>query len=75
MNGEAKNEVVRVFGLGKEAEWIERLGTEPKYENAFLFVNRMQPAPVTPILKLLLESKPEGGVKEYKLFTPVSTGL
>lgn len=75
MNVEAKNEVVRVFGLGKEAEWIERLGTEPKYENAFLFVNRMQPAPVTPILKLLLESKPEGGVKEYKLFTPVSTGL
>lgn len=75
MNVEAKNEVARVFGLGKEAEWIERLGTEPKYENAFLFVNRMQPTPTTPILKLLLEPGSQGNVKKYKLFTPVRTGL
>lgn len=75
MNTEAQKEVKQVFGLGEEADWIGRLGTEPKYENAFLFVNRMQPAPTTPILKVLLEPGTDGGYRKYKLLTPVSTGL
>jgi len=75
MSTEAQNDVKRVFGLGEEAEWIEKLGTEPKYENAFLFVNRMQPTPTTPILKVLLEPCKDSGYKKYKLLTPVSTGL
>lgn len=65
MNTDAKEEVTKIFGLEKEAEWIDSLGKEERCTNAFLFVNRMQPRAITPILKVLLD--PE---VKYKLLTP-----
>lgn len=75
MNPEAKEEMIQTFGLEKEAGWLDRLGTSSKYENAFLFINRMQPTPATPVIKVLLEPAEEGGYRKYKLFRPVSTEL
>lgn len=68
MNAEAKEVAIKAFGLEEEAEWLEKLSSNSKYGNAFLFINRMQADPVTPILKVLL--KPQ---EKYKLLTPEVT--
>lgn len=65
MNLEAKEKVIKIFGLEEETEWIEKLGKDERYTNAFLFINRMQPNAATPILKILLAPK-----VEYKLLRP-----
>ncbi len=75
MNSDSREEIAKIFGIGEEIEWLDKLGTEAKYENAFLFVNHMQARPSTPILKVLLEQYDDGAYRKYKLLTPVGTGI
>lgn len=62
---DAKNVAVKAFNLEPYQELIDTIGSSEEYQNSFVFINRMQPNSLTPILKVELE---EG--KVYKLFTP-----
>lgn len=60
-----KKIIIETFALEEEAEWLDLPGSNNKYANAFLFINKMQPVAVTPMIKVLLE---EG--KKYAIFSP-----
>lgn len=62
----AKKTVIEEFGLEDYVELLDLIGSEPEYKNCFLFVNKMQPRPVIPIVKVILK---EG--KVYKLLSAV----
>ena len=64
---EAREIVIEKFGLEDYRDILEEMPTDSKYNNSFLFINKMQPRPAVPILKVILDSG-----RKYKLFTPVA---
>jgi len=69
MNTKTRDEVAKIFGLEQDVvDCIDELSLDEKYENAFLFINRMQMKSMLPVIKVLLDKN-----VEYKLLTPVST--
>ena len=67
LNPDAKETVIKKFGLEGKRELLDSLGSDKSHEHSFLFVNNMQPNALTPILKVQFEAG-----KKYKLLTPVA---
>lgn len=57
----AKEVTIQRFALEEYASIIEQLTVDDRYENAFVFINRMQKKAAIPILKVLMD-------REAKLF-------
>lgn len=69
---DAREEVINQFDLRYLEDMIMKVGTTEEYYNSFVFVNRMQPEPLVPIIKLILdENKAKTGY--YKQFRPAET--
>lgn len=52
LNDSAKAAVAKAFDLEDVIDQVDIIGTSKEFENAFLFVNMMQPRAVTPLLKV-----------------------
>ena len=69
---DAREEVINQFDLRYLEDMIMKVGTTEEYYNSFVFVNRMQPEPLVPIIKLILdENKAKTGY--YKQFRPAES--
>ena len=63
----AMKTVIDRFGLQEYSDILEELNIDEKYENAFLFINRMEKRAATPVLKVIWNKE-----HDYKLYTPTA---
>lgn len=64
---DARESVVEKFGLERYEEVLEEMTIDSRFNNSFLFINKMQARPAVPVVKVILDPD-----KKYKLFTPVA---
>lgn len=64
---EARDSLISKFGLEEYQNKLDDMIEDDRFENAFLFINKMQKKAAVPIIKVLLNPN-----REYKLFTAVA---
>lgn len=64
---DARDQCIKQFDLEQYRELIMLVGSNEKFANSFAFINRMEPEPVVPIIKMILERG-----KKYLQFTPTA---
>lgn len=66
---EAREKVIEAFDIQHLRDLIMKVGSTEEYYNSFVFYNKMQPEPLVPVIKLILdENKAKTGY--YKQFAP-----
>ena len=70
---DARDEVIKQFGIKHLETLMMKPGSSPKYKNSFLFVNMMQDKTLYPIIKVVMNPslEEEYGKKKYKILVPV----
>lgn len=64
---EARDEVIKQFDLKQYEDLIMTVGSTEQYQNSFVFINRMEPEPVVPIIKFILDGDK---ARRYLAFSP-----
>lgn len=59
----ARSMVIEKFGLQEYGDMIDRINTEDRFANSFLFINRMEQRPSVPVLRVIWNR-----VNSYKVF-------
>lgn len=66
---EAREKVIEAFDIQHLRDLIMKVGSTEEYYNSFVFYNKMQPDPLVPIIKLILDEK-KAKTGYYKQFAP-----
>ena len=68
---DARNILIEQFGLQHIEKLLRVPGSEPRYSNCFVFVNKMQKKNLYPIVQVEIPTGEDGKPKKYKINTPV----
>lgn len=66
---DARKQVIEQFDLQYLQDIIMKVGSTEEFYNSFVFVNRMQPDPLVPVIRLILDEN-KARRNYYKQFTP-----
>lgn len=67
---DAREIVLKQFGIQHLEEFIKIPGSTVNYKNCFAFINNMQDKRLYPIIQVQIEKDDNGKYKKYKVYTP-----